>query len=135
MIRFATYLATIAGLLAVLVAGPSLAPAVAQSTPPFSQDAFKAAQAAGQPILVEVHADWCPTCKAQTPIIDALKADPKFAKLRVFRVDFDQQKQIVRALGAQAQSTLIVFKGATEVGRSVGDTRRASIESLVGKSL
>lgn len=128
-------LARLAGLLAALVIGPLLTTAHAGTTAPFTPEAFKAAQAAGQPILVEVHADWCPTCKAQEPIVNALKADPKFAKLVVLRVNFDQQKQVLRDLKAQSQSTLIVFKGASEVGRSVGDTRRASIESLVGKSL
>ena len=38
----------------------------------YSAEAFKAAQASGSPILVEIHADWCPTCKAQKPIIDKL---------------------------------------------------------------
>jgi thioredoxin 1 len=102
---------------------------------PYSDAAFKAAQAAGQPILVEVHADWCPTCKAQTPIIGKLAADPKFKDLKIFRVDFDAMKPTVKAFGAQMQSTLIVFKGATEAGRSVGDTKEASIAALLDKSL
>lgn len=125
----------LAGLLAALLIGPLLATASAGTTAPFTPEAFKAAQAAGQPILVEVHADWCPTCKAQESVLNVLKTDPKFDKLVVLRVNFDQQKQVLRELNAQSQSTLIVFKGKSEVGRSVGDTRRASIESLVGKSL
>jgi thiol:disulfide interchange protein len=110
-------------------------PASADSTVPFSAEAFKAAQAAGNPILVEIHADWCPTCKAQKPILDKLTADPKFKDLRIFRVDFDAMKPEVKAFGAQMQSTLIVFKGAAEQGRSVGDTREASISALLDKSL
>ena len=102
---------------------------------PFSADAFKAAQASGSPILVEIHADWCPTCKAQNPILDKLTADPKFKDLVVFRVDFDSMKPVVKQFGAQMQSTLIVFKGSAEQGRSVGDTRQASISALLDKSL
>lgn len=102
---------------------------------PFSEQAFKAAQAAGSPILVEIHADWCPTCKAQTPIIDKLTADPKFKDLKIFRVDFDGMKSVVKQFGAQMQSTLIVFKGSAEKGRSVGDTKQASISALLEKSL
>ncbi|OQW58447.1 MAG: thiol reductase thioredoxin [Proteobacteria bacterium SG_bin9] len=133
--KIVTSFARFAALLAALVIGPLLTTAYAGSTAPYTQEAFKAAQAAGQPILVEVHADWCPTCKAQESVLNALKTDPKFDKLVTFRVNYDQQKQVLREFNAQAQSTLIVFKGASEVGRSVGDTRRASIESLVGKSL
>ena len=107
----------------------------ANTTVPFSAEAFKAAQASGSPILVEIHADWCPTCKAQNPILDKLTADPKFRDLKIFRVDFDAMKPVVKQFGAQMQSTLIVFKGAAEQGRSVGDTREASIAALLDKSL
>jgi thioredoxin 1 len=110
-------------------------PAWANTPVPFSAEAFKAAQASGSPILVEIHADWCPTCKAQTPILDKLTADPKFKDLKVFRVDFDAMKPVVRQFGAQMQSTLIVFKGSAEQGRSVGDTKQASIAALLDKSL
>ncbi len=57
----------------LLVAG-LLASAWANTAVPFSAEAFKAAQASGGPILVEIHADWCPTCKAQQPILDKLTA-------------------------------------------------------------
>lgn len=107
----------------------------ANATVPFSAEAFKAAQASGSPILVEIHADWCPTCKAQKPILDKLTSDPKFKDLKIFRVDFDAMKPVVKQFGAQMQSTLIVFKGATEEGRSVGDTKQASIAALLDKSL
>ena len=118
----------------LIVAGP-FAAAFAGAPVPFSEEAFKAAQASNSPILVEIHADWCPTCKAQGPILDKLTADPKFKNLKIFRVDFDAMMPVVKQFGAQMQSTLIVFKGAAEQGRSVGDTKEASIAALLDKSL
>lgn len=112
-----------------------LSAARASTASPYTPAAFKAAQSAGEPVLIEIHADWCPTCKAQTPIIQRLAADPKFAKLKIFRVDFDGQKDVVKQFGATMQSTLIVFNGAPEKGRSVGDTKEASIASLLAKAL
>ena len=120
---------------AALAASGLSSSAWADATVPFSAEAFKAAQASGSPILIEIHADWCPTCKAQKPILDELTAAPKFKDLKIFRVDFDAQKPVVRQFKAQMQSTLIVFKGAAEQGRSVGDTREASIAALLNKSL
>ena len=119
---------------ALAIAAP-LVPAWASTAVPFSAQAFKAAQASGSPILVEIHADWCPTCKAQNPILEKLTAEPKFKDLKVFRVDFDAMKPVVKEFGAQMQSTLIVFKGSAEQGRSVGDTKEASIAALLDKSL
>src|SRR5262245_60516186 len=101
----------------------------------FTAQAFRAAQDAGKPILVEIHASWCPTCKAQIPILSELTAQPKFKDLVILRVDFDSQKDEVRNFGARVQSTLIVFKGAKEVGRSVGDTDRGTIAALLDKGI
>lgn len=53
----------------------------------------------------------------------------------MFSVDFDSQKDVRRALDAHWQSTLIVFKGKQEKGRSVGETNPAKIEELLEKSL
>jgi hypothetical protein len=64
-----------------------------------------------------------------------LTREPKFKDLVVFKMDFDTQKDDVRALKAQSQSTLIVFKGETEKGRSVGDTNEASIAALLESAL
>jgi thioredoxin 1 len=122
------------GVLAATVLG-GVPTAQAVEPKPFEQATFEAAQKAGRPILVEITAPWCPTCKAQKPILSELIRQPKFSDLQVFEVDFDSQKNVVRSLRAQMQSTLITFKGEQEVGRSVGDTRRDSIEALLDKAL
>lgn len=111
----------------------ALAPALAGDAP-FNAAAFDEAQKAGKPILIEIHATWCPTCKAQAPILGKLFADPKFKDIVAFKVDFDSQKDLLRQFGARMQSTLIVFKGRDEVGRSVGDTNPDSIAALLAKA-
>lgn len=133
MLERRTFVFTAVG--AAMLAVPLLSAALAAAQTPFSDEAFQKAQAAGKPILVEVHAAWCPTCKAQQPILAELTAQPRFKNMAVFRLDFDGQKAQLRKLGGQSQSTLIVFKGAKEVGRSVGDTRRESIAALLDKAL
>lgn len=113
----------------------ALAPAYGASQKAFDAKAFADAQKAGRPILVAIHASWCPTCKAQTPILSDLMADPKFKNLEYFVIDFDSQKEIVGRFNARMQSTLIAFKGDKEQARSVGDTDRASIAALLNKTL
>jgi len=112
-----------------------IALALAAETRTFDSGSFAAAQKAGKPILLAIHASWCPTCKAQKPILSELMAEPKFKDLIYFIVDFDTQKDAVKFFDAQMQSTLIAFKGTTETGRSVGDTGRSSIAALLNKTL
>jgi thiol-disulfide isomerase/thioredoxin len=102
---------------------------------PFTAAAFEAAQSGGKPILIDVSAPWCPTCKAQAPILSKLMSDPRFKGMVAFNVDFDSQKDVLRKINVQYQSTLIVFKGKQEAGRSVADTNPASIEALLARAL
>ena len=122
-------------LLAAILAPILTAPARAGEVVPFEAEAFAAAQAAGRPILVQISAPWCPICRAQKPILAALSADPRFKTLAVFTIDFDTQRELVRRFGAQMQSTLIVYRGGTEVARSVGETQPEWIEQLLEKAL
>lgn len=102
---------------------------------PFDAKQFAQAQADNQSIMVMVTAPWCPTCKAQKPILDEVTEQPSFKNLKIFEVDFDTRKDVLRDLKVTMQSTLIVYKGKTEMGRSTGDTKKESIETLVNKSL
>lgn len=102
---------------------------------PYTDQAFKAAQDAGKPILVEIHADWCPTCKAQRPILDKLSSQPQYAPIERFRIDFDSQKNLVKRFKAKMQSTLVLYKGKTEVARSVGETDEGHIRAMLNRAL
>ena len=130
MIQFRTFFA---GLVALILVGAM--PATAAEWKEFSPEALAAAQEAGKPILVDVFAAWCPTCRAQNPILVKLTKDPKYKNLLVLKADFDAQKEDLRALNVRSQSTLIVFKEGKEVDRSVGDTSELSIEGLLDKTL
>jgi thioredoxin 1 len=121
--------------LAGLIVAASLAPAAAGETRPFSDPAFEAAQKSGKPILVEVSAPWCPICRTQKPILAKLASEPRFKDLQIFDIDFDSQKDLLKRLNVRMQSTLIAYKGATEVGRSVGETQPEWIEGLLEKAL
>ena len=102
---------------------------------PFTPEVFQAAQDQHKSILIDIDASWCPVCRAQKPILSELFAQPKFKDLTVLRVDFDSQKKEVRRFGANMQSTLIVFKGREEVGRSVGQTKAGAIAALLDKAI
>jgi thioredoxin 1 len=121
--------------LALLVTACAAMSAMAAERGAFDQKAFADAQSKGQSILIDISAPWCPTCAAQKPIIDKLTAEPQYKDLAIFDVDFDSRKDVLRLFGAQRQSTLIVFKGSQETGRSVGSTDASEIGALLHKAL
>lgn len=103
---------------------------------PYEQAAFNQARKDGGPVLLMIHADWCPTCRAQAPVVEKLAAKPEFSKFRIFRMDYDKEKNgMVMALRVNRQSALLVFKGGKEVGRSIGETNEDAIAALMRKEL
>lgn len=119
------------GLVAVAATAMAFVPAAAPASVDFNRAAFEQAQAQDKRILIDVWAPWCPTCRAQAPIIDRVAAARGNEDLVVFRVHFDDQKAEVRRFGAQRQSTLIAYRGARETGRLVADTNPDRIAALV----
>lgn len=101
----------------------------------FDQAAFDAAQAAGKPILVWVHAPWCPVCRAQEKTITRLMAGPGFHDLQVFRIDYDTQKPLWQRFGATMQSTLIGFHGKRETGRIAHETDDGKVSAVIRSTM
>lgn len=111
----------------------AFSPAWAAAPVAFSEQAFAEAQAAGKPIIVEVHATWCPVCAKQIPILSKLR-DTEFKDAVAFGIDFDSQKPLLARFGVTAQSTIIVFRGKTEKGRSVGVSDPDALKKLVARA-
>jgi thiol-disulfide isomerase/thioredoxin len=115
-------------MISALLLGSSLAAQAGQS---FDAAAFQQAQSGGKTILLDVTASWCPTCRQQRPIVQEIETERP--SLVVYEIDFDTAKDVLKRFRVQYQSTLIVFKGTKEVGRSTGDTDPKQIRALVAQ--
>lgn len=102
---------------------------------PFTPARLDALNQAGQPVLVAIHADWCSTCKTQERVLQMLLSKPEFKRIKLLRMDFDQQREWVHSFGVEYQSTLMVFKNGREVGRSTAEQSPVRIEELLRLSL
>ena len=103
--------------------------------PDWSGGAFDAAQKAGKPILVWVHAPWCPVCRQQAKTIERVIAEPAYRDMQVFRIDYDTQKPLWQKFGATMQSTLIGFRGKRETGRIAHETNDAKVSAVIRGAL
>ncbi|WP_321790320.1 thioredoxin family protein [Burkholderia pyrrocinia] len=121
-------------LVAVAVAA-SASLAMAGEIKPYTPQRFDQLTQAGKPVVVDVSATWCPTCKAQQPIIESLMKQPAYQDVTVLTVDFDSNKTALKKFKIGTQSTLVAFKGASELARSVGETTSLGIENLIRKTV
>ncbi len=102
---------------------------------PYDESAFKQAQAEGKTVVLDFHADWCPTCKKQKPILEGLLKEKDFEAVVGFTVDYDDATDLKKSLKVQKQSTLIVYKGKREVARNIGLTNKDEIKALILKGI
>jgi len=121
---------------AILLAFAALASAaMAGEIKPFNQAEFDKLTREGKPVVLDISATWCPTCKEQKPIIDTVMKQPAYKDVTLMNIDFDSAKPTLKKFKVTMQSTLVAFKAGKEAGRSVGDTSPEGIEGLVKKAL
>jgi thioredoxin 1 len=101
---------------------------------PYTAHALASAQKAEQPVAIQFHADWCPTCKAQDKVLQSLKAEPGL-DVTLLVANYDTEKALKQRFKVRAQSTIVVLHGTQERARLVGDTSRDAIRDALKKAL
>ena len=101
----------------------------------YTKEAFEAAQKRNEKIILDFFADWCPTCQVQARSLKSLEAQGELKNITIFKVDFDKEEELKKALHVNAQSTLVTYYGSIETGRSTGITNEKGLNEFLTKSL
>jgi thioredoxin len=86
------------------------------------------------PVLVDFWAPWCGPCRAIAPIVEEISSSYQ-GKLKVGKLNVDENQQTTMKFGIRSIPTLIVFKGGKAVEQIIGAVPRGEIERVVGKAL
>ena len=86
------------------------------------------------PVLVDFWATWCAPCKAIAPLVDAV-ADEYAGKIKVGKVNVDDNQAIPGKFGVRGIPTLILFKGGAVVDQIVGAVPKSQLDAMLAKAL
>lgn len=86
------------------------------------------------PVLVDFWAEWCGPCKALAPKLDEI-ADQYQGKMKVMKVNIDDNPQSPAKYGIRGVPTLLIFKNGKEVDQIVGNHPKDNILAVIQRHL
>lgn len=84
------------------------------------------------PVLVDFWASWCAPCRALAPVLGKL-ADSYQGKIRVAKVDSDEQQTLATQYGVRSLPTVKIFRNGAVVDEFVGAQPEAAIREILGR--
>lgn len=87
-----------------------------------------------RPIVVDFHAVWCGPCKAQAPVLEQV-ANELGDRIKVIKIDVDQNNELANRYQIQSVPTLLVFKNGEVKYRQAGVHSKVQLMSILNNNI
>jgi thioredoxin 1 len=100
-----------------------MADTITEST--FQQEVLESSE----PVLVDFWAEWCGPCHAVAPILAQISEE---RKLRLVKVNIDEEQELARRYGVMSIPTMILFEGGEAKAAAIGAQPKGMLEKSLG---
>ena len=87
-----------------------------------------------RPVIVDFHALWCSPCKMQSPILKDV-ANELGNRIKVIKIDVDQNSEIAGRYNIQSVPTLIIFKNGKQIWRQSGVVSKNQLYNVLTQNI
>ena len=85
-------------------------------------------------IVVDFWAPWCGPCRMVAPIVEEISKDFE-GKIKVFKLNTDENPNVASQYGIRSIPTLMIFKGGQKVDTVAGAVPKATLSGTISKHL
>ncbi len=86
------------------------------------------------PVVVDFGADWCGPCKQLDPILEEI-AEENTDKLKVFKINIDENPMVPQKFGVRGIPTIMLFKEGKLIDTKVGSLPKTALENWIKSNL